>query len=138
MYELLFIIGLVCAIVAGIFLAVSVILFFAFNIPSLRKDMSGSLQQKQIEEIRKSSSDAINRRRKGNVFEELERTAKVKKHNTHSLNVGPTTDFTMVLGDEGTVVLDEGTVVLDENAAADNAGFTIEKDTTYVSTTDVI
>lgn len=157
MYQTLFIVGLICAVIAGAFLAASAIMFFAFDILSLRKDMSvnGSLEQKQIEEIRKNSSDAISRRNKANVFEQMEKTAKPKKLNTHSLNVGPTTGFmatptdgegTVVLNepgtDEGTVVLaagyDEGTVVLSENAPDAGAGFTVEKDVISVSSNDVM
>jgi hypothetical protein len=157
MYQTLFVVGLICAVIAGAFLAASAIMFFAFDILTVRKSMgvNGSLAQKQIEEIRKNSSDAISRKNKANIFEQLEKTAKPKKFNTHSLNVGPTTGFTVppsdsegtvVLNeagtDEGTVVLaggyDEGTVVLNENNPSLNADFTVEKDVVSVSSNDVM
>ena len=89
MYQTLFTVGLICAVIAGAFLAATAIMFFAFDILALRKDMSvnGSLEQKQIEEIRKNSSEAISRRNKANIFDHLEKTAKVKKHNTFNLKI---------------------------------------------------
>lgn len=107
-------------------------MFFGFNIPALRKDMSGSLEQKQIEEIRKNSSAAANQRGKVNVFEDLEKKAKVKKNNTHSLNVGPTTGFpTHPSNDTGTSVLSSGPKSV-------NPDFIIEKNIIFVSTNEVM
>lgn len=132
MYESLFIIGIVCAVLAGGFLITTIAMFFGFNIPALRKDMSGSLEQKQIEEIRKNSSAAASQRGKVNVFEELEKKAKVKKNNTHSLNVGPTTGFpTQPSSDTGTSVLSSGSKSV-------NPDFIIEKNIMFVSTNEVM
>lgn len=132
MYESLFIIGIVCAVLAGGFLIATIAMFFGFNIPALRKDMSGSLEQKQIEEIRKNSSAAASQRGKVNVFEELEKKAKVKKNNTHSLNVGPTTGFpTQPSSDTGTSVLSSGSKSV-------NPDFIIEKNIMFVSTSEVM
>lgn len=132
MYETLFIVGIVCAVLAGGFLIATIAMFFGFNIPALRKDMSGSLEQKQIEEIRKNSSAAANQRGKVNVFEELEKKAKVKKNNTHSLNVGPTTGFpTQPSSDTGTSVLSSGSKSV-------NPDFIIEKNIMFVSTNEVM
>ncbi len=132
MYESLFIIGIVCAVLAGGFLIATIAMFFGFNIPALRKDMSGSLEQKQIEEIRKNSSAAASQRGKVNVFEELEKKAKVKKNNTHSLNVGPTTGFpTQPSSDTGTSVLSSGSKSV-------NPEFIIEKNIMFVSTNEVM
>ena len=132
MYESLFIIGIVFAVLAGGFLIATVSMFFGFNIPALRKDVSGSLEQKQIEEIRKNSSVAANQRSKVNVFEELEKKAKVKKNNTHSLNVGPTTDFPQRTGS------DTGTSVLSSGVQSVNPNFIIEKNIMFVSTNEVM
>lgn len=132
MYESLFIVGIVCAVLAGGFLIATIAMFFGFNIPALRKDMSGSLEQKQIEEIRKNSSAAASQRGKVNVFEELEKKAKVKKNNTHSLNVGPTTGFpTQPSSDTGTSVLSSGSKSV-------NPDFIIEKNIMFVSTNEVM
>lgn len=132
MYESLFIIGIVCAVLAGGFLIATIAMFFGFNIPALRKDMSGSLEQKQIEEIRKNSSAAANQRGKVNVFEELEKKAKVKKNNTHSLNVGPTTGFPTQPSS------DTGTSVLSSSSKSVNPDFIIEKNIMFVSTNEVM
>lgn len=132
MYESLFIIGIVFAVLAGGFLIATIAMFFGFNIPALRKDMSGSLEQKQIEEIRKNSSAAASNRGKVNVFEELEKKAKVKKNNTHSLNVGTTT------GSSGQLSADTGTSVLSSSVKPVNPNFIIEKNIMYVSTNEVM
>ena len=132
MYETLFIVGIVCAVLAGGFLIATIAMFFGFNIPALRKDMSGSLEQKQIEEIRKNSSAAANQRGKVNVFEELEKKAKVKKNNTHSLNVGPTTGFPAQPSS------DTGTSVLSSGSKSVNPDFIIEKNIMFVSTNEVM
>lgn len=132
MYESLFIIGIVFAVLAGGFLIATIAMFFGFNIPALRKDMSGSLEQKQIEEIRKNSSAAASNRGKVNVFEELEKKAKVKKNNTHSLNVGTTT------GSSAQLSADTGTSVLSNSVKPVNPNFIIEKNIMYVSTNEVM
>ena len=132
MYESLFIMGIVFAILAGGFLIATIAMFFGFNIPALRRDMSGSLEQKQIEEIRKNSSAAANQRGKVNVFEELEKKAKVKKNNTHSLNVGPTTGFPQQQSNN------PGTSVLNGGAKSVNPNFIIEKNIMFVCTNEVM
>ncbi len=132
LYNTLFIIGIVSAIFAGGFLIATIAMFFGFNIPALKRDMSGSLEQKQIEEIRKNSSAAASQRGSVNVFEELEKKAKVKRNNTHSLNVGPTTDFPTQLGS------DTGTSVLSSGFKSVNPDFIIEKNIMFVSTNEVM
>lgn len=132
MYESLFIIGIVFAVLAGGFLIATISMLFGFNIPALRKDVSGSLEQKQIEEIRKNSSTAANQRSKVNVFEELEKKAKVKKNNTYSLNAGPTTDFPQRTSS------DIGTSVLSSGSKSVNPNFIIEKNIMFVSTNEVM
>ncbi len=132
MYESLFIIGIVSAVLAGGFLITTIAMFFGFHIPALRKDVSGMLEQKQIEEIRKNSNAASSRHNGVNVFEELEKKAKVKRNNTHSLNVGPTTDPRRRNENEG------GTSVLQRTMKPANPNFIIEKDIMFVSTNEVI
>ena len=132
MYQTLFTIAVVFAVLAVVFLIATIAMFFGFNIPALRKDMSGSLEKKQIEEIRKNSTEQNKQRGKVNVFEELEKKAKPKKANTHSLNVGPTTGFGKKSG------ADEGTSVLNNNVRAANPNFVIDKNIMYVSTNEVI
>lgn len=132
MYEALFITGIVSAIIAGGFLIASVCMFFGFRIPTLMKEWNGALEQKQIEEIRIKNSAAANQRGKVNVFEDLEKKAKVKKNNTHSLNVGPTT------APEAKAAVDTGTSVLSKNIQSVNPDFIIEKNIMFVSTNEVM
>lgn len=132
LYETLFIVGIICAVLAVGFLIASIAMFFGFNIPALRKDMSGALEQKQIEEIRKNSSAAASNRGKVNVFEELEKKAKVKKDNTHSLNVGTSGSFAAKRSDN------TGTSVLSTGPRAVNPAFVIEKNIMFVSTNEVM
>lgn len=131
-HETLWSVAIVCAVIAGAFLIATIVMFFSFNIPALRKDMSGSLEQRQIAEIRKNSSAAASQRGKVNVFEELEKKAKVKKNNTHSLNVGTTAGFSASHGS------DTGTSVLSSGMKSTNPDFIIEKNIVFVSTNEVL
>lgn len=131
MQDTLFYIGIVCGVLAGGFLIASVAMFFGFNVPSLWKDLNGAMAQQRIEEIRQQSTDAAIQRGKVNVFEELEKKAKVKKANTYSLNVSTTTSGLANSSDPGTSVLQSG-------AKAINPDFIIEKDIMFVSTNEVI
>lgn len=131
MHEVLNIVGIVCAALAGIGLVASIAMFFGFQIPAIWKDANGVLAQKQIEEIRVKSMDAA-KRNKVNVFEELEKKAKVRKNNTQSLNLGPTTSpSTKRHGDSGTVLLKK-------DGANLYPDFIIEKNVMFVSTDEVI
>ena len=130
--QTLSILGYVFFGLSAIFLITAVAMFFGFRVPELVRDMSGSLEKKQIEEIRRNSSAAASKRGKVNVFEELEKKAKVKKNNTHSLNVGPTTGFQKSSGG------DIGTSVLNGNSKSVNPDFIIEKNIMFVSTDEVI
>lgn len=135
MQDTLFYIGIVCGVLAGGFLIATVAMFFGFNVPTLWKDLNGAMAQQRIEEIRQQSNDAVIHRGKVNVFEELEKKAKVKKANTYSLNVSTTTSG---LANSGLNSLDPGTSVLQGGAKAINPDFIIEKDIMFVSTNEVI
>ena len=130
MYETLFILGIIFAVLAGALLITTIVMFFGFNIPALRKDISGALEQKQIEDIRKGSSSA-GRRSGVNVFEELEKKAKVKT-NTGSLNIGQTMERDRKSNS------DSGTSVLRKNKKPVNPNFIVEKDIVFVSTDEII
>jgi hypothetical protein len=92
------------------------------------KDKQGNLEQKQIEEIRQKSSQAALQRTKVNVFEELEKKAKVKRPGTESLNVGTTTT---PLGPEGETEMLPDTPVY-------TGDFVIEQSVVYVGSDEVI
>ncbi len=134
MQDTLFYIGIVCGVLSGGFLVAAVAMFFGFKIPSVWKDLNGALSQKRIEEIRQQSSDAAVQRGKVNVFEELEKKAKVKKANTYSLNISSIEDK-MQGRTENT---DPGTSVLQSGTKVVNPNFIIEKDIMFVSTNEVI
>lgn len=134
MQDRLFYIGIVCGVLAVGFLIVAVVMFFAYKIPSLWKELNGDMAQKRIEEIRQQSNDAAVLRGKVNVFEELEKKAKVKKANTFSLNVSTTSGFKKNTTDAS----DSGTSVLQGSAKVINPDFIIEKDIMFVSTNEVI
>lgn len=131
MQDTLFYIGIVCGVLAGGFLIATVAMFFGFKVPSLWKDLNGAMAQQRIEEIRQQSADAAVHRGKVNVFEELEKKAKVKKANTYSLNVSTTTSGLATNADPGTSVLQGGSKAI-------NPDFVIEKDIMFVSTNEVI
>lgn len=132
MYETLFIIGIVCATLAGAFLIATIVMFFGFNIPALRKDMNGLLEQKQIEEIRRNSNASTNQRGKINVFEELEKNAKFKKANTYN-----TSDklAAVPLAQSNSNI---GTSILNNPVESVNPNFIIEKNIMFVSTNEVM
>ncbi len=129
--EVLFVTGIVSAVLAGICLFTAVSMFFGFRIPSLIRNLSGSLEQRQIEEIRKNSAEATRNRGKINVFENLEKKAKVKRTNTASLNMSTTT------GGLAKSTPAAGTTVLNAAPAPANPNFVIEKNMVFVSTNEV-
>lgn len=134
MEDTLFYIGIVCAVLAGGFLITAFAMFFGFKIPSLIKDRHGTLEQKQIEEIRSKNSSIVQQRSKVNVFEELEKKAKVRKGNTQSLNLGTTSSKKLTPQDFN----NPGTTVLQSSSRAVNPDFIIEKNIMFVSTDEVI
>lgn len=132
MQDTLFFIGILCGVFAGGFLIAAVAMFVGFNVPSLWKDLNGAMAQRRIEEIRLQNSAELVRRGKVNVFEELEKKAKVKKNNTYSLNVSTTTSgLTQNSADSDTSILQSSSKVI-------NPDFVIEKDMMFVSTNQVL
>lgn len=132
MQDTLFFIGILCGVFAGGFLIAAVAMFVGFNVPSLWKDLNGAMAQRRIEEIRLQNSAESVRRGKVNVFEELEKKAKVKKNNTYSLNVSTTTSGLAQTS------ADPGTSILQSSSKTINPDFVIEKDIMFVSTNQVL
>ena len=124
---------------AAVGMFVSVILFAKFQIPTLIKDSKGVLEQKQIAEIRANSNNAAKQKNKVNVFEELEKKAKPKRSNTQSLNVrtSDSTDFSTYIGRRKSHG-DFGTTVLKRPAQQSVPGFVMQKDLTFVCTSEVL
>lgn len=135
MQETLFYVGIVCGVLAVAFLVTTVAMFVGYRIPELWKNMSGSMEQKYVEEIRLKNSSDAQQKGKINVFEELEKKAKVKKPNTYSLNVSTTTTG---FAKDIAMREDAGTSVLQSPSKAVNPDFIIEKDLMFVSTNEVI
>lgn len=130
MYQTLFITGIVLLVMAVGALIASIAMFAGFRVPTLWKDWNGALEQKQIEEIRQKNSAAATNRGRVNVFEELEKKAKVKRPNTQSLNVEPTTAPKRKE--------EAGTSVLQQSTGPVNPNFIVEKNVMFVSTDEVI
>lgn len=138
MENILFYIGIAFIVVAALFLVAAIVMFLKFKIPELIKEVNGTLEKARIEEMRSNNSREAKQKGKVNVFEELEKHAKVKKNNTHSLNVGTTASF----GSTGVtpkkqVGNDSGTTVL-SGGVSGNSDFVIEKNIMFVSTSEVI
>jgi hypothetical protein len=137
-----FILSIVSYILAGLLLVTTAILFFKLNIPAVIRDKGGSLEQKQIEEIRAKSMGAAQHRGKVNVFEELEKRAKPRSSDTSSLKVGTTGESALGFGTvrprKVETVAETGTTLLPQAAKAANPDFVIEKNIVFVSTSEVI
>lgn len=129
MHNTLMILGIISVVLSVGFFIASLAMFFGFRIPTLWKDSKGTLEQKQIDEIRAMRNNNANRRGKVNVFEELEKQAKPRK--TGSQNIKFETNSV-------NTEQNNGTVILKKTAKAINPNFIIEKDITFVSTSEVI
>ncbi len=127
--------GIVSVILAVCFFITSVTMFIAYKIPTLWKDSHGTLEQKQIDEIRAMRRNNADSRNKINVFEDLERKAKPRKTPSQSIRIKTLTDEN---GGNQTSVNKSETVVLKNKAKAINSDFIIEKDITFVCTNEVI
>ena len=138
MQDALFYIGIICAVLAVTFLITSVTMFFKFDVRTLWKDSRGTLQRKQIEEIRSKNSSAAGRKGKVNVFEDLEKNAKLKKGNTQSLKSNPANQQMAASSQTQSTGYDSGTMVLQNSSKAVNPDFIIEKNIMFVSTSEVI
>lgn len=130
MSSVFFTLTLISFICCALFLITSVVLFFAFKIPAVVRDMRGSLEQKQIEEIRIKNTGAAMRKGTANIFEELEEKAKPRNNNAKvKLSVTACTSET---GDSA------GTTVLHKSPMVVNKNFRIEKNIIFVSTTEML
>lgn len=138
MYETLMAVGYVLAALASGALIASVAMFFGFRIPELYKELNGNLQQKQIEEIRNKSLSMFRQRGKINVFEELEKKAKVKRNDTASLNIGTSARLDLVGNTQRKRTPNPGTTVLSGKVSAVDTDFVIVKNIMFVSTADVL
>ena len=133
--QTLLILGIVSVILAVCFFIVSVTMFIAYRIPTLWKDSHGALEQKQIDEIRAMRRNNTDNKNRINVFEELERKAKPRKTSSQSIRLNTLTDQDS--GNQMNTNKSE-TVALKKKAKAINPNFIIEKDITFVCTSEVI
>lgn len=130
MQEMLYYFGIVCAALGGVGLLATVGMFFGFHIPLLLKDYNGSLEQKQIEEIRKQNTGAARNKGKVNAFEALEKQAREQASKP-------------VESDAETSALEApvesgGTTMLQSMAKSVDPDFLIEKNILFVSTDAVL
>ena len=164
-YRYIFIGG---AVLAGVMLAVSVLLFFLLNIPHVIGDLTGRTAKKAIEEIRNQNelsgdktykTSAVNRER-GKLTAKISPSGRLEHNTSGGLHgamptskisteeLPPAFAETAVLdsGNE-TTVLDSGneTTVLNQDSgettvlsATDTPVFQIEYEITYVHTDEVI
>lgn len=138
MSDTYFIVALISYIISGAFLITSIILFITLHIKDVIKDLNGSLEQKQIEEIRLKNNSASKLRGKVNVFEELEKKAKPRRSNTASIKLGDSTGERAVQNQVIPNSLNPGTTLFKKSAKAVNSNFIIEKNLIFVSTNEVI
>lgn len=118
--------ALVGFVLAGISLIVTVVLFFALDISHILGERSESLGRAQVAEIRAMNLDKVQQNRKINVFEEMEKRAKI----------GKTVDRAEPIPSQqpvrsGTSVLQQPVEVIDPN-------FIMEKNIVFVYTDEVI
>lgn len=133
MSSIYFTLTLIAFICCGIFLITSIFMFILFRIPTVVKDLRGSLEKKQIEEIRVKNTDKSARKGSVNVFEELQQKAKPRNNNTQRIKVSDTTGSNSYSNNEP-----EGTSVLKKSPQVINGNFRIEKNIIFVSTTDIL
>lgn len=133
MQDVLHVIGIICAVLAGMGLAVSILLFIRFDVPTLWKDLSGQISQKELDKIREKSNA---KNAQINVFEELEKKARGRSGDPQQRATG-------LLGRDRSRNInaaerhDEGTSVL-SSPKKKRADFAIEKNIRFVSTNEVL
>lgn len=140
MYEMFYIFGIVFLILTVGFLIASISVFIGCHVSVLWKEINGTLKMQQIAEIRNVSRTAA--RSRINVFEDLEKKAKIKKGYTGSLtnqsaSLAPKMQETPANPVPVQTASDPGTTVLQSNAPV-NSSFIIEKNIMFVSTREVI
>lgn len=129
-YRYIFLGGL---ILACLFLALAVALFFVLKIPRVIGDLTGATARKAIEDIRNQNEEtgtktykpsAVNRER-GKITEKMTRSGKLVKHPTAGMGGHITAkistqelDTEMLPADETTVLTNEETTVLAPEPAA--------------------
>lgn len=123
--------AIISFICCAVFLITSAVLFFVFKIPYVVKDMRGSLEQKQIEEIRIKNTGAAMRKGTANIFEELEEKAKPRNNNAKGVKLSVTAGTSETGESAGTTVLQKSPMVVSKN-------FRIEKNIIFVSTTEML
>ena len=159
-YEMYRYVFLEAGFACGVFLAISVVLFFAMHIPKIISDLTGRTARKAIQKIRMQNersgdksfrSSAVNLER-GKLTDKISRSGRLIPRNATPFGTGVVTEkiATQQLSAEGpagvttvltalgdTEKLDAGS---EETTALNPAGqeFTIEYEITFIHTSDVI
>lgn len=163
-YEMYRYVFLGAAVACGVFLTLSLVLFFALHIPKVISDLTGRTARKAIENIRMQNeqtgdksyqSSSVNLKR-GKLTDRISRSGRLisrdttpfgtgvitEKISTQRLPVEETTGVTAVLTTAGdTTILDEvagETTLLGTADQASTQVFTIEYEITFIHTTEVI
>ena len=136
---------------AGVFLIVSILLFFVLKIPSVVGYLSGTTAKKAIEAIRSGNSAASSKRKGASArlmtTAEMSETAKQRQMKTGGLNQDTNTDnldekykrdhaHDSIEEDNKTKLLDENSV--DNSAAANQNQGTVVTDSLYTEQTTVL
>lgn len=117
--ELLQSLSLISYIFAGIFLLLSIITFFAFGIPKLIGEISGSSARKAIEEIKKQNEEGYVGRKvvstKASILADLESTCEIEKSEKREDSLGINMD-TAKIATGRLIALSEETMLLYEGS----------------------
>ena len=163
-YEVYRYVFLGAAVACGVFLVLSVVLFFLLHIPKVISDLTGRTERKGIEAIRRQNeksgdksyqSSQVNLER-GKLTDKISRSGRLipregtpfgtgmitEKISTQRLSVEEISDETAVLTvSQETTVLDAGvgeTTLLSAEEQALSQSFAVEYEITFVHTTEVI
>lgn len=137
MEKVYFVISIASYVIAGSAFLSAMVMFFVFKIPKIIKDSSGSLEQQQIEEIRLKNFKESRNRSKVNVFEDLEKRAKLS-NKTSGISLKTKTGEELNQPISLNHTSDPDTTVLQGSVKAVNPDFIIEKNIIFVSTSEVI
>lgn len=163
-YEMYRYVFLGAAIACGVFLVISIVLFFTLRIPKVISDLTGRTARKAIESIRMQNeqsgdksyqSSAVNLER-GKLTDKISQSGRLvprdatpfgtgvitEKISTQQLDVEEPAGETALLSPaEETSVLNSGigeTAVLDASEQTVAQAFTVEHEITFIHTTEVI
>lgn len=136
-YRYIFIGG---AILSGIMLLVSVLVFFMLKIPTVIGDLTGSNARKAIENIRNSSKDTLDKTGKpanrGSITDKISPSGRITERRAANLDEGPSTvrlNPKRVTASETTVLDQSPANSASETTVLNQSSVTVSSDTTVLS-----